>query len=53
MPKAVHSCLSGKYRDKPIISDPSKGGIAPTCLAHYARDRSTRLVVDKSHSCWC
>jgi DNA (cytosine-5)-methyltransferase 1 len=38
--------LDGGYRDQPIISDPAKGDIAPTCVAHYAKDRSTRLVVD-------
>lgn len=41
--------LAGKYRDKPIITDPFDNGIAPTAVAHYAKDRSTRLVVDKSH----
>jgi DNA (cytosine-5)-methyltransferase 1 len=39
--------MNGMYRDLPIISDPSQGHIAPTCLAHYSRDKSTRLVVDK------
>lgn len=38
--------LNGKYYKKPIVSDPSKGDIAPTCLAHYGRDQSTRLVTD-------
>ena len=47
IPSAVASRMSGKYRDLPIISDPSKGDIAPTCVAHYAKDKSTRLVVDK------
>jgi DNA (cytosine-5)-methyltransferase 1 len=47
IPKSVASRLSGKYRDLPIISDPDKGDIAPCCVAHYAKDRSTRLVVDK------
>ena len=45
--KSMISRLNGTYRDKPIISDPAKDDIAPTCLAHYHRDRSTRLVVDK------
>ena len=47
IPSAVASRMNGKYRDLPIISDPSKGDIAPTCVAHYAKDKSTRLVVDK------
>ena len=38
--------LNGKYRDKPIISDPDAGDIAPTCVAHYAKDVSTRMVQD-------
>ena len=47
--EAVKNRLAGRYRDMPIITDPEKGDIAPTCVAHYAKDRSTRLVVDKSH----
>ncbi|OBU10623.1 DNA (cytosine-5-)-methyltransferase [Morganella psychrotolerans] len=47
IPKSVETRLRGGYRDAPIISDPAKGDIAPTCVAHYSRDRSTRLVVDK------
>jgi DNA (cytosine-5)-methyltransferase 1 len=47
LPKAIKARLSGSYRDLPIISDPSRGDIAPTCVAHYAKDKSTRLVVDK------
>lgn len=46
-PKAVYERMNGKYRDKPIISDPAKGDIAPTCVAHYHKDKSTRLVADK------
>lgn len=46
IPKAVMQRMSGKYRDLPIISDPEKGDIAPTCVAHYAKDKSTRLVKD-------
>lgn len=48
IPLSVYSRLDGKYRDKPIISDPAKGDIAPTCVAHYSKDLSTRLVVDKT-----
>ncbi|TKB53316.1 DNA cytosine methyltransferase [Ferrimonas aestuarii] len=47
LPKAIKARMGGEYRDLPIISDPSKGDIAPTCVAHYAKDKSTRLVVDK------
>lgn len=47
LPKAIAARMSGKYRDLPIISDPARGDIAPTCVAHYAKDKSTRLVVDK------
>ena len=47
LPISIYKRLAGAYRDKPIISDPEKGDIAPTCVSHYARDRSTRLVVDK------
>lgn len=43
-PNYVHKRLNGSYRDLPIITD--LGGIAPTCVAHYAKDRSTRLVND-------
>ncbi|MHA4844451.1 DNA cytosine methyltransferase [Flavitalea antarctica] len=47
MPDYVHSRIAGKYRDKPIIVDPSKpGAVAPTCVAHYAKDLGTRLVMD-------
>lgn len=50
IPKSVKNRLEGKYRDLPIISDPNDpDSYAPTCVAHYAKDRSTRLVVDKSH----
>lgn len=47
IPKAVANRMNGQYRDKPIISDPAKGDIAPTCVAHYAKDKSTRLVADR------
>ncbi|PYS24522.1 MAG: hypothetical protein DMF72_04720 [Acidobacteria bacterium] len=30
-----------------MISDPTRGDIAPTCVAHYAKDLSTRLVADE------
>lgn len=37
----------GGYRDRPIIVDPDKTHLAPTCVAHYSKDQSTRMVVDK------
>lgn len=46
IPAYVARRLSGKYRDKPIVSDPARGDLAPTCVAHYAKDVSTRLVAD-------
>ncbi|WP_299011331.1 DNA cytosine methyltransferase [uncultured Shewanella sp.] len=46
-PKAIYQRMGGEYRDLPIISDPVKGDLAPTCVAHYAKDKSTRLVSDK------
>jgi site-specific DNA-cytosine methylase len=49
MPKAVARRMAGEYRDLQIISDPERGDIAPTCVAHYAKDKSTRLVADKRY----
>ncbi|MGR6127175.1 DNA cytosine methyltransferase [Paenibacillus sp. SER-28] len=43
-PEYVQKRLNGGYRDLPIITDLE--GRAPTCVAHYAKDRSTRLVND-------
>lgn len=48
IPDYVARRIAGKYRDRPIVSDPSKDDIAPTCVAHYSKDLSTRLVVDAS-----
>lgn len=49
MPSYVISRIEGKYRDKPIIVDPSDpGAMAPTCVAHYSKDLGTRLVVDRN-----
>ena len=47
LPKAISQRMNGVYRDLPIISDPTKNDIAPTVVAHYAKDKSTRLLVDK------
>lgn len=50
IPQSVMNRLNGIYRDKPIISDPEdSSSYAPTCVAHYAKYRSTRLVVDRTH----
>lgn len=49
VPDYVLRRLRGEYRDRPIISDPKRGDIAPTCVAHYSKDMSTRLVADKRY----
>ena len=49
VPAYVLKRLAGGYRDLPIISDPAKGDIAPTCVAHYAKDVSTRMVADRRY----
>jgi DNA (cytosine-5)-methyltransferase 1 len=50
IPDYVLARLNGKYRDRPIISDPSNPyELAPTCVSHYHKDLSTRLVKDKKH----
>lgn len=46
MPDYVKARLRGDYRDRPIISDPARDDLAPTCVAHYGRDQSTRLIAD-------
>lgn len=49
LPDYVIARIKGKYRDKPIIVDPNEpGAIAPTCVAHYAKDMGTRLVKDEN-----
>ena len=48
IPDYVYKRLNGGYRDLPIISDPENDDLAPTCVAHYAKDRGTRLVKDKA-----
>ncbi len=48
MPPSAIERLNGKYRDLPIIVDPANiNAIAPTCVAHYAKDKGTRLVKDR------
>ena len=49
IPDYVYSRLDGKYRDRPIISDPALDDLAPTCVAHYAKDLGTRLLKDKRY----
>jgi len=49
IPEYVYRRLRGQYRDRPIISDAEAGDIAPTCVAHYAKDVSTRLVRDRKY----
>ena len=44
IPQYALNRLNGFYRDKPIISDPCMNDIAPTCVAHYSKDVSTRMV---------
>lgn len=46
IPKYVFNRLNGEYRDMPIISDPDFDDRAPTCVAHYAKDLSTRMIKD-------
>lgn len=46
IPEYAISRLNGAYRDKPIISDPNVDDLAPTCVAHYAKDCSTRMIKD-------
>lgn len=46
IPDYVKARIEGKYRDKPIVvdaDDPS--AMAPTCVAHYAKDLGTRMVL--------
>jgi DNA (cytosine-5)-methyltransferase 1 len=48
IPDYVIKRINGRYRDLPIIIDPEQpNAIAPTCVAHYSKDLSTRLVRDK------
>jgi DNA (cytosine-5)-methyltransferase 1 len=47
LPDYVLHRIKGKYRDKPIVVDPEvANALAPTCVAHYSKDLSTRLVKD-------
>lgn len=46
IPKYVYARLNGAYRDKPIISNPDMDDLAPCCVAHYSKDKGTRMVQD-------
>lgn len=49
IPDYIEKRIIGKYRDLPIVVDPDdNSSIAPTCVAHYSKDLSTRLVKDKN-----
>jgi DNA (cytosine-5)-methyltransferase 1 len=49
MPDYIIKRMKGKYRDLPIIVDAEQpNAVAPTCVAHYAKDLSTRLIKDKN-----
>ena len=52
LPDYVMARINGNYRDKPIIVDPEDpNAIAPTCVAHYAKDLGTRMVKDPRSPC--
>jgi DNA (cytosine-5)-methyltransferase 1 len=45
LPKYVKARLNGQYRDLPIIvNSDDNNAVAPTCVAHYSKDLSTRMV---------
>lgn len=49
VPDYVIKRIQGGYRDLPIIIDPAlQSAIAPTCVAHYSKDLSTRLAKDNT-----
>lgn len=49
MPDYVIKRINGGYRDLPIVIDPElSNAFAPTCVAHYSKDLSTRLVKDRN-----
>lgn len=51
IPDYFYKRLAGEWRDKPIVT--KRNGVAPTCVAHYSKDRSTRAVEDPAfpHGC--
>lgn len=45
LPEYARRRLEGiTCRDRPIITEAGENSIAPTCVAHYAKDRGTRLI---------
>jgi len=47
LPPTALTRLKGGYRDLPIIVNPNDDhAVAPTCVAHYAKDKGTRVLVD-------
>lgn len=49
LPPTALARVNGAYRDLPIIVDPADpDAIAPTCVAHYSKDKGTRLLKDKN-----
>ncbi len=44
IPDYVYNRLNGGYRDRPIVTEAGPFSVAPTVMAHYGKDRSTRLV---------
>lgn len=54
MPDYVIARIKGEYRDRPIIIDPDDpNAIAPTCVAHYAKDMGTRMVKTQDNEYGC
>lgn len=52
VPNYVTYRMGGRYRDKPIVCDPTgkKGRtIAPTLLANYGSAKGSRVMIDPSH----
>jgi DNA (cytosine-5)-methyltransferase 1 len=45
MPQYIINRLEGKYRQKTAIKPSSAEVIGNTCLAHYAGDQSTQMVL--------
>lgn len=47
LPEYIYTRIKGVWRDKPIVV--REDGIAPTCVAHYSKDLSTRMVSDERY----
>jgi len=48
IPDYVARRMAGKYRDRPIVSDPARGDIAPTCVAHCVYEMNGELDMPKA-----